>query len=393
MADDNGQERTEKATPKRMKEVRKDGSLAKSQDLSAWLGVGAAVVMLPMAISRGGDAAHDQMVTVRNVIQDPDPARVLGALSDGLGSVLVTLTPVLIVVVLAAIIANAAQGGIHIAGKKLKPSFKQFNVVNGLKRTFGTQALWQGVKTVLKTGVVGLVLFMAVKAMVPTLMTAGGLSMSTLLSVAAGGINNLTRGAIAAGIGLAIMDVIVVMRRNRKKTRMTKKEIKDENKQTEGDPQLKGAIRSRQIATSRNRMLASVADADVVLVNPTRVAVALTYAPGQGAPRVVATGKGHIAAQIRERAAEHHIPMVQDIPLARAVHSVCRVGEEIPAELYNSVAQVLAFVMALKRRGAAQGKHTMAAASDIPDLPDHGELLRRAREARSQSRTDKADAA
>ncbi len=108
---------------------------------------------------------------------------------------------------------------------------------------------------------------------------------------------------------------------------------------------------------SRNRMIAQVADADVVLVNPTHVAVALRYEPGSGAPRVVAKGAGHVAARIRKVAADKRVPMVEDMPLARALHAACELGQEVPPHLYVAVARVLAFVMALRRRGAAQGIH------------------------------------
>jgi flagellar biosynthetic protein FlhB len=134
-------------------------------------------------------------------------------------------------------------------------------------------------------------------------------------------------------------------------------EVKQENKNAEGDPHVKGQIRQKQMAMARNRQMADVPTADVVLVNPTHVAVALRYDPMKGAPRIVAKGSGVIAAKIRELAAEHRIPMVQDVPLARALFAGCEVGQEIPAEFYGAVAKVLAFVMSLKARGSAAGLH------------------------------------
>jgi flagellar biosynthetic protein FlhB len=152
-------------------------------------------------------------------------------------------------------------------------------------------------------------------------------------------------------------DYFVVRRRTNKQLRMTKEEVKQENKNTEGDPLVKAQIRSRQMAMARNRQMADVPTADVVLVNPTHVAVALRYEPTKGAPRVVAKGQGPVATKIRELAAEHRVPMVQDVPLARALHGGCEVGAEIPAEFYGAVAKVLAFVMSLKARGSAAGLH------------------------------------
>ncbi|BAS14030.1 flagellar biosynthetic protein FlhB [Arthrobacter sp. Hiyo8] len=183
--------------------------------------------------------------------------------------------------------------------------------------------------------------------------------MSGILSAAVGGIGSLIQFAVLAGLVLAAADIFVVMRRNRKKTRMSKKEIKDENKNSDGDPLIKSQRRSRQLSMSRNRMIGAIADADVVIVNPTHVAVALKYDAGKAAPRVVAKGAGVIAARIREEAEATSVPMVQDIPLARALHSACELGQEIPVELYRAVAGVLAFVMSLKARGAARGMHRL----------------------------------
>jgi flagellar biosynthetic protein FlhB len=156
---------------------------------------------------------------------------------------------------------------------------------------------------------------------------------------------------------MAAADYFVVRRRTGKQLRMTKDEVKQENKSTEGDPLVKAQIRSRQMAMARNRQMADVPTADVVLVNPTHVAVALRYEPTKGAPRVVAKGRGPVATKIRELAAEHRVPMVQDVPLARALHSSCEVGAEISGEFYGAVAKVLAFVMSLKARGSAAGLH------------------------------------
>ncbi|AUZ87925.1 EscU/YscU/HrcU family type III secretion system export apparatus switch protein [Arthrobacter sp. TmT3-37] len=358
MAEDSG-ERTEQATDKRMRDVRSKGQLAKSEDFTAWVGVGAAALMLPSLISRSSDAATEQLVRVADTIANPDPASALDALADGGASLGVILGPFLGVLLVAVLGTAALQGGIHV--KKFSGKFEQFNVVNGLKRILGGQALWQGAKALLKTAVVGLVLVVVVQNLMPVLMAAGGLSVASLLNTAGDGTAALLRAAVVAGLALAAMDVLVVMRRNRKKTRMTKKEVKDENKNSDGDPLIKSQRRSRQLAMSRNRMIAAVGGADVVLVNPTHVAVALTYEPGRSAPRVVAKGSGVIAAKIREEAEKKQVPMVSDIPLARALHAACELGQEIPFENYDQVARILAFVMSLRTRGAARGLHTLPA--------------------------------
>ncbi|MCG2621669.1 EscU/YscU/HrcU family type III secretion system export apparatus switch protein [Arthrobacter sp. I2-34] len=351
------EERTEQATQKRMKEVRSKGQLSRSQDLTAWVAVAAVALMLPATVARASEAAVEQLFAVRAAAANPDPAVVLQALGDGLGSIGHVLGPLLAVAVLAVVISAALQGGIRF--KKFKLDTEPLNLINGFKRTFGPQALWQGTKALLKTAAVGLVLYLVVVDLVPVLMTAGGLSVSALLDTAGAGTATLVRTAVIAGLVLAAADIFVVMRRNRKKTRMTKKEVRDENKNSDGDPLIKSQRRSRQLAMSRNRMIAAVGGADVVMVNPTHYAVALKYEPGKSAPRVVAKGAGTIAARIREEAEAKRVPMVRDVPLTRALHAACEIGQEIPVELYNAVARVLAFVMALKTRGAAQGVHTL----------------------------------
>ncbi len=350
-------ERTEDATPKRMKEVREKGELSKSEDLAAWIGVGAAVAMLPLTIARASESGTDQVFSFRALIADPEPELAQQMLDAALGSLAYILGPFFIVVLLVVIGTALIQGGIHF--KKFKGKFEQFNLVTGVKRVFGTQALWQGVKALLKTAVVGFVLVVVVQALTPVLMSAGGLSVASLLAAAKDGAGSLLQSAVLAGLVLAAADILVVMRRNRKRTKMTLKEVKDENKNSEGDPLIKGQRRSRQLAMSRNRMIAAVGDADVVMINPTHVAVALKYEPGRAAPKVVAKGADLIATRIRQEAEDKGVPMVTDIPLARALHAACDIGQEIPMELYNAVARVLAFVMALKSRGAARGHLTM----------------------------------
>ncbi len=351
------QERTEQATEKRMKEARSKGRLGKSTDLTAWIGVGAAAVMLPFTIELGSRAGLDQMFTVTSIIRNPDPAAALQSFIDGFGSIMTTIAPMLIVTALAVVAGAAVQGGIHF--KKFEGKYEQFNLVTGLGRLFGMRALWEGAKTLLKSSVVAFGLFLVVQGLMPVLLTAGSLSLNSLLSAASGGAVGLIQAAVGAGLVLAGLDVLVVMRRNRKQTRMTKREVRDENKTTDGDPIIKAQRRSRQLAMSRNRMIAAIADADVVLINPTHFAVALRYEPGRSAPRVVAKGAGVIAARIREEAEAKKVPMVKDVPLTRTLHAACDIGHEIPVEFYNAIAHVLTFVMALKRRGAASGVHTL----------------------------------
>lgn len=353
------EERSEQATEKRMREVREKGKLQRSQDLTAWLGIGAAAVCLPATIAAGADAGARQLLRAGDAASAPDPGAAVLALWAGLASLLPTLGVLLAAVAVAVLAGAVPQGGVHV--RKQFAKFEQFNLVNGVKRVFGAQALWQGAKAVIKTAVVGLVLWAVISGLMPLLTGAGGLQLTAVLQAAADSAAWLLAAAVAAGLAVAGIDVLVIRRRNRKHTMMTKKELRDETKHSDGDPLVKSHRRSRQLAMSRNRMIAAVADADVVVVNPTHVAVALRYEPGKAAPRVVASGAGLIAQRIREEAERRGVPLVQDVPLARALHAACRIGQEIPAEYYQAVAIVLTFVAALQRRGRTAGVHRLSA--------------------------------
>lgn len=354
-------ERTEKATDRRLKEARRKGQIGRSQDFTAWVCIAAAAVMMVPTISSGTQVLTELFLAVAPVAKDPSDGAALDVLGTALSSLGGILMPMLVVVLLATTATAVAQGGIHLRGVTMRT--EQFNIVSGIMRVFGRQALWEGAKALLKTVAIGLALWIVVSGLVPVLMASGSHTITWLLEQAAGGAVALLQVAVAVGILLAAIDVAVVMRRNRKHTHMTKNEAKDEHKKSEGDPLVRSQRRSRQLAMSRNRMIAAVGESDVVLVNPTHVAVALRYEPGKSAPRVVAKGAGIVAQKIRERAEEAGVPMIRDIPLARAVHAACELGREIPEELYTAVAQVLAFIEHLKRRGAARGTHTMPFAS------------------------------
>ncbi|MCU0154155.1 EscU/YscU/HrcU family type III secretion system export apparatus switch protein [Curtobacterium flaccumfaciens pv. poinsettiae] len=359
-------ERSEQATQQRMREVHEKGQVGRSQDLGAWIGIAVAALMIPAAIGNAAAAGQDQLLAVQRVIEDPEIGAVRALLADALGSMGATLGPMLAVVAVAVLAAAVTQGGVHF--RKMTPQPDHFDPVAGLKRVFGTQALWNGAKALLKTAVVGLVLWFAVQGLMPVLMSSGSLPLSAVLEAAAAGSGTLLRAAIVAGLVLAALDVFVVIRRNRKRTMMTKREVKDENKRSDGDPLVKSQRRSRQLAMSRNRMIQAISTADVVMTNPTHYAVAIKYEPGKSAPRVVAKGAGPVADVIRARAEEERVPIVRDVPLTRALHAACELGHEIPVDLYTPVARVLSFVMALKARGTAAGTH----APPRPTTPDEG---------------------
>jgi len=364
MSDSDSGERTERATPQRMQEARRKGQLSTSRDLPAWLGIAAAALMMPLVLPAVRDATAQALLVVPSVVRDPDLGVAVDAMMSAFGAIGPALLPLLVAVAIVVIGGFVAQGGIHV--RRLTPRLESLDLVTGLGRVFGRHALWEGLKALVKTLLVGGLLYLVVQTLLPLMDQAGGLPLSSLLAGASGGLWLLLLCGIGAGLALAGADVFVVMRRNRRFTRMTKKELRDEAKRTEGDPVIRSQRRSRQLALSRNRMIAGVADADVVLLNPTHLTVALVYEPGVSAPRVVAKGAGEIGARIREEAAEHGVPMVRDVPLARSLYHSCEIGQEIPAALYLAVARVLAFVMALRSRGAARGTHDFDSAS--PEL-------------------------
>jgi flagellar biosynthetic protein FlhB len=352
-----GGEKTEQPTAQKLKKAKAEGQIGKSQDVSAWFGMLAASIVLPKTLTEAMQHAQALMAKIPEITVNPDPALALGILKDGLFSAFWAVLPLAMTMMVVGVVSAAAQGGIRVATKLFIPKFNRLNPFTGIKKMLGPQALWEGAKALVKTTVLGLVLWMTMKDIVPLLMTAGRLQLGSLLAVVNDATITLIRAASVAGIAMAAADYFVVRKRTNKQLRMTKEEVKQENKNTEGDPHLKGHIRAKQMAMARSRQMADVPTADVVLVNPTHVAVALKYDPAKGAPRVVAKGTGAIAAKIRELATEHRIPMVQDVPLARALNANCEIGQEIPAEFYGAVAKVLAFVMSLKARGSAAGVH------------------------------------
>lgn len=378
-----GEERSQKATPQKMKEVRKKGQLGRSRDLSAWLALGAGAALLPALATGTREVVDGQLREVAVVAADPAPARVTALLSDGLGQVMGLLLPLFAVLVVVVIVTQVAQGRVY---PRFRLKKEVFQPNKGFKRLFGKQTLWEAVKTLAKSVAVGLVVYATVQAAIPTLMGSGRLQLPAVLSIAQSSVMSLVQAGIVAGLALAFVDLAVTLRRNRKQTRMTLKEVKDENKRTEGDPHIKGAIRAKQRSMSRNRMMAAVADADVVVVNPTHYAVALRYEPGAGAPKVVAKGVDLLAAKIREKASESRVPTVSDVTLARALYAAVEVDQEIPDYLFVAVARVLAFVMSLRRRGAASGEHRSPGGTTLPEYvdADHAKVAReRARAARA----------
>ncbi len=354
-----GQEKTEKATPRKRKKAWREGGISNTPEFGTWLGILAATYLLPWVFKSLMSTASSSLIQAGAIIRSPDPAQALVFARTNIETSMKDVLPLAVLIAVVSVAAIAGQGGIGFAPKLWKPTFKRLNPFAGLKRIFGVAGAWNLAKALLKTAALAAVLIIVLRPVLAKVSDSGSLPLSQLVGTATGTALTLIRFAAIAGVLMAVADYAVTRKRNNKQLKMTKQEVKDEHRSSEGDPLVRSQRRSRALAMSRNRMMAEIATADVVVVNPTHVAVALRYDPARGAPRVVAKGADHVAAKMRELAEKHRIPMVSDIPLARTLHSSCELGQEIPADLYRAVATVLAFIMTLKKRGSAVGVHTV----------------------------------
>jgi flagellar biosynthetic protein FlhB len=321
------------------------------------VGVAVASVLMPMLVSKSFTTVQQLFVHVGAVAKHPEVSAVSALLGEALSGFLTTLLPTALGLMAAGVAASAAQGGISVSGKAIKPNLKKLNPLPGVKRMFGAQGLWEAVKALIKTAALASVVLVTVGRAKTLVSSAGALPLSSVTGTFTACAVLLMRTVAITGLVIAIADYMIVRMRTMKKLKMSKYEIQQEHKQSEGDPHIKAQRRATMLAMARNRMMSDVKDADVLLVNPTHVAVALKYEPAKGAPRVVAKGADEIATKLREIAAEARVPLVQDIPLARALHASCEIGQEVPAQLFTAVARVLAFVMHLTARGVVGGFH------------------------------------
>jgi flagellar biosynthetic protein FlhB len=362
------EEKTEAPTAKKKKDSRKEGQVPRTQELGGWMTLLAIGLALDAAMGREIRALMSVMSRSLTAAGKADTTTAWQVLGDGLHHAMVALVTLGSFVMVIGVASALAQGGFYLATKSVKPKLSKLNPVPGAKRMFGTQALWEGCKVLVKSSVVAIICYIGVRAVMPLI---GGLvPISATLAVTHDHIVTLLRTVAVTGLAMAGADYAFQRRKVGKQVRMTKHEVKQESKQSDGDPLIKSAIRSRQLAAARSRMMVDVQTADVVLVNPTHVAVALKYDPEGGAPKVVAKGAGAVAAKIRERAEASRVPLVRDVPLARALHGSCKVGQEIPIELFAAVAQVLAFVISRRTQGARGGSYdSPRPTTDVPAVP------------------------
>jgi flagellar biosynthetic protein FlhB len=353
MADQDFQERTEKATSRRREKAREEGRVAKSVELNS-----AAVIVLGfltlfmLGPSLAGQIKQLMAHTMTNApfmaASDPTFTKVL---TDSMAKFFLILTPVFAVMVVIAVGINVAQVGFKIAPKALEPKFEKLDITKGLKRLVSIKSLVDGVKNTLKLIVIGLVAYKAISSDFPSFFNLPDMTVPEV-AASMGRLSLLLALKIGVVIFIiAVLDYLFQRYDYEKSIRMSKKELKDEYKDTEGDPLIKSRTRQLQREMSRHRMMQEVPTADVVITNPTEIAVALRYDQEEmTAPVVVAKGERLIAQMIREIAIKHNIPIVEDKPLARALFKMCDIGQMVPANLYRAVAEVLAYVYRLKNK-------------------------------------------
>lgn len=355
-----GSDKTEKATPKRRKEARDKGQVARSVELSGGAtlvgGLIGVIAFGPRIASDTGQAMTSIWSQIANGSSVTSAAGLHGLEQLVLKVILETVAPIAGICLLVGVLVNVAQVGFKPTTQALSPKFERLNPVTGFKTKFGKQAGFEAGKSLAKVAVVGAAAAISLVPMITHLTTGVGASPSTLASLMFSGAKSVAIRVVAVYILIAVADYVWQKRRFEKNLKMTKQEIKDESRNQDLPPEVKSAIRRRRILAARARMMAAVPHADVVVTNPTHYAVALVYDGTKPAPTVVAKGKNLIAAQIRRVATENGVPIVPDPPLARSLHASVELDQMIPAELFAAVAQLLAHVYRMAGQKAAARK-------------------------------------
>lgn len=371
MADDSDADKTEEPSAQRLEKAREEGQIARSRELSTF-------VLLATAL--GGLWLSGQWLTTRLVdigragfVFDAatahDGARLMSHVAGQFQSLALGLGPLFGLLVIAALVAPTLLGGWLFSGKSIKFDLQRLNLVKGLGRVFSTQAAVELGKAVAKSVLVGAVAVGFITAHIGELLDLAGEDSRQAVVHGLRLVFACCALMVLAFVIVVAIDVPFQIWHHRKKLRMTRQALRDEHKESEGDPQIKARIREQRQRLARRRMMAAVPQADVVVTNPSHYAVALAYrAERMGAPRVVAKGADEIAARIRERAAAHHVPLLAAPPLARALYRHADLEAEIPAALYTAVAEVLAWVFELDRaRSQGERAPTPPANIEIPE--------------------------
>lgn len=358
----NRSERTEKPTPKRKKEMREKGSVARSEELGGWASILIVASLMPWL---GGMAANRisafVLYTTENMAH-PSVGSAVGLLGHGLQTAAFVALPIVGVGGGFAVIIMIAQVGLRFTPKALGFRFSRLSPKAGLSRMFAAQGAWTLAKTLLKISVLAVVGYAIMHQLVMNVLGGSTLPLQETLSASASTVMGLIRLMGALALVIAGVDYYFQRRRHNQDLRMTRQEIRDEFRQNEGNPEVRRAQRSRARGNLRSQMMAAVARADVIVTNPTHYAVALAYDRARDrAPRVVAKGADFNAMLIREHARTCGVVIVENPPLARALHASCQIDDHVPPALYASVARLLALVYSLSPSARAfTDVHVMA---------------------------------
>ncbi len=361
-------QRTEKATPKHRKESREKGKVARSPELGAWASLLVIATLLPRLGGQAADRVDQFLHLVAQAVAHPTTAAAIGVLAKGLGTAAFAALPIVLVCTGIGVATAFAQVGLRFTPKALSPQFSRISPRSGFGRIFSSQGAWSLGKTLVKMGLLAALGYTLVRQLMDSVLGGATLPLPTTLATAGGSVSGLLRDIGALALVVAGADYAFQRRTYQQGLRMTKQEVKDENRRNDGSPEVRRAMRTKARRLSRMRMMAAVATADVVVTNPTHFAVAIAYdRKSDRAPRVVAKGADLMAARIRGRAAEHGVPVVENPVLARTLHSSCEVDDVVPAALYTAVARLLAFVYSLSPTAKLLGDvHRMAPSALSP---------------------------
>jgi len=351
MAEGDDQEKTEEPTSKKLQDAFEKGNVAFSRELGSFF----MLFLLAMVVSwyaPGILQASRNMLS--NFIENADSIAVdtVGVsiiLHDLAKGSIIILTVPLLGSVIVALAAGFLQNGIVISAESLKPKFSKISPISGLKKIFSMKTLIEFIKNITKISIVATVAFMAIYPELHGIQHLPSDSALAILMFLAKLASRLTVGIAVAMFFIALFDLVYQRIHHMNSLRMTKQEIKDEYKQSEGDPVIKQRLRQLRQEKARQRMMAEVPKSDVVITNPTHFAIALSYRPSQNAaPVVVAKGQDLIALRIKELAEEHGVPVIQNPPLARALFASSEIDQEIPLVHYEAVAKIISYVYQLK---------------------------------------------
>ncbi len=358
MAEKSFEEKTEQPTPRKREDVRKKGEVAKSRELPS-----VAVLLTGLiTLTVFGSYMYSQIQTIMKgafslpTLHDLSLADLMVFGEKMITSFILTISPLLAAIVIAAVFSNIMQVGFMFSGELIKPKLSKLDPIKGFGRLFSKQSFMELFKCLLKLAIVGGIAYWTLRGEMKNLPSLGEMEVHSIVIYILLAIFKIFIRCTLAMIFLVVIDYAFQRWEFEKKIKMSKKEVKDEFKRTEGDPLIKSRIKSIQMQMARRRMMQAVPQADVVITNPTALAVALKYdSPSMGAPRLLAKGSGKIAAKIKELAVKHDIPILENKDLARSLYSLVEIGEEIPPALYQAVAEVLAYIYKLKGKYAHAG--------------------------------------